>query len=146
MSYFLRFIVMFPSHLLSLSGYLPGSFPIRILHAFFVFLKWAIHPAHHNLLNFTTLATLDWFINHYITNVNFDVFVAVKIQILLDCDAVQCWSSIPTFQSSKLPLSSPRRWRQHGPVEHQYPTTRLHCVTTQNLMWICHRVLHYILS
>jgi len=42
-------------------------------------------------------------------NARFEVFVAVKIRVLLYCDTVQCCGRIPPFQRSMLPPSSP--WR-----------------------------------
>jgi hypothetical protein len=40
--------------------------------------------------------------NYNITNVRAEVFTAVKIQILLGCDAMYCYGRIPMFQRSML--------------------------------------------
>jgi len=45
--------------------------------------------------------------------------MAVKIRVLLRCDAVQSCGRMPTFPRSILPPSS--GWRQHGPLKRWYP-------------------------
>jgi hypothetical protein len=43
-------------------------------------------------------------------------------------------------------VSQPRRWRQYGPLKRWYPTTTLHCVTTQKMeaAWSSETLLSYL--
>jgi hypothetical protein len=59
------------------------------------------------------------------------------------------WGSMDLWNVGIVPqqytASQPRRWRQHGPLKRWYPTTTIHCVTTQKMetAWTSETLVSY---